>query len=168
MYCSRSLSNTPMYYSHVRSNSFSRTLFMLTHLKPNAVQRNAFSFVHLRSVVVITARQTVADPCFAACMALSVWPCLYGVVCMALFVWRYMYGPVCMAALTLSCALRAHALPHLLLTHCSHLQSSHLKPFVPLEHFQAPVLQLNTCSKPQTVFARTVSYSMETPANTWF
>ena len=117
----------PMYYSHVHSDvlryiamyySHSHSYTPLYYSHDNAVQRNALSFVHFHSVELITARQTVADPFFAACMARSVWPCLYGAICMALFVWRCMYGPVCMAALTvcmaaltLSCALRAHALP---------------------------------------------------------
>ena len=56
------------------------TLFMLTHLTPDTAQVNQFSFVHLHSVHctwIRSARQTVADSCFAVCMARSVWPCLY-------------------------------------------------------------------------------------------
>ena len=87
----------PMYYSHVHSDvlryialyySHSHSYTPLYYSHDNAVQRNALSFVHFHSVAVITARQTVADPCFVACMARSVWPCLYGAICMALFVWQ--------------------------------------------------------------------------------
>ena len=124
----------PMYYSHVHSDvlryiamyySHSHSYTPLYYSHDNAVQRNALSFVHLHSVELITARQTVADPFFAACMARSVWPCLYGAHTFLCF------------ANTLSGVLHTRAFPHLLLAHCSNLQSSHLKPFT-LEHFQAP------------------------------
>ena len=86
----------PMYYSHVHSDvlryiamyySHSHSYTPLYYSHDNAVQRNAFSFVHLHSVELITARQTVADPFLR-----HVWLALSGPVCMALYVWPCLYG----------------------------------------------------------------------------